>query len=86
MAETTTMTEEADPEYDDLVKAQKHAKRILKANHYRIIDIPASCQCCKYSTSDYDSGIQCSLTDNTRWEVGDVSDFGLCDKYERKTI
>ncbi len=79
------LLENDDPEYDDLVKCEKKGLRILKKNHYRLIEMPPCCDNCKHSdcTDPYDNTYCCDLVDHSRWLVGRVNQFGLCDKYER---
>lgn len=75
-----------DMEYDDLLIAEKKAKRIKKQNNYRIIGHDR-CETCKNfvlgAGQDYDD--ECILLGDGKWLVRGISSNGLCDKYEEVT-
>jgi hypothetical protein len=75
-----------DPEYDDLVRQEKRAMRILKRSHYRAIDC-SRCETC----AAFRSGSSCEDEDQCadamgdgHWVVGTVHTNGVCDNWRAK--
>lgn len=73
-----------DPEYDDLVRAEKKAFHFLQKNHYHHID-PDSCRSCE----SFDMGMSCEdenycrkAETNDKWKTQGISEFGICDQYK----
>lgn len=69
-------------EYDEMEKAERRAKRILKKNNYKVQTLEC-CATCKKSTQGYpEEARTCDEAHQEGWTFGDVDDLGICDKYE----
>ena len=76
-----------DEAYEDMVRTERRAKRIFKQNNFRSQSVPDGCHNCKHMTI-YDPyeylDIGCNLADtDPSWSVAKVSNFDICDKFEK---
>jgi aldehyde:ferredoxin oxidoreductase len=70
-----------DKEYDDLLKAEKKAKREKKQNMYHLTCPPCCLTCDHSSQMSIEDDLECSELYQERWAVNSVAGLGLCDKY-----
>lgn len=65
----------------EFAKAQKRAKELKEEYGYRLLPI-ACCLTCKNSIRHIDDLLLCTLLRHDAYLVDDVSEIGLCDKFE----
>ena len=73
-----------DLEYEDMMRHQRKADRMLEAAHYRISDSPR-CGNCRYFEPGFeleDANICKRVNKSLCWVVGTVSVEGICDRWK----
>jgi hypothetical protein len=79
--------EREDEEYEDMMIAERKAKKTFKKNNLRSQTIPNGCHNCDHlvyydSYEHFDAG--CSLADGSKWNMARVEEFNICDKYKKR--
>lgn len=74
-----------DREYDDLIRTERKAKRMLAAAHYRITIYPRcdNCEHFRAGTYNEDSAECARVNPKRRWSTGWVEATGICDEWTR---
>lgn len=76
----------SDDNYADMLKAEKHAEQVLKANNYREQCLKCCSTCDNAGRLTVEDPLICDLTKPDCWEFGIVDELGLCDKYVPKVV
>lgn len=76
------MNDDAEEKYEEMNRAERRAKKILKKNNYRSQHFKR-CATCKKSNQNYpEEDRTCDEAHQEGWMFGEVEDSGICDLYE----
>ena len=64
-------------------QAERRAKRFFKAYHYHVLE--QCCARCRFSRAGWEGEEDCTLAESEEWGCGDVTQYGLCDRFEEAT-
>jgi hypothetical protein len=70
-------------EKDTYENANKNACKVAKENNYKELNFPCCLNCDHRKRLYIESDLVCSLMDNATWDVGQVAELGICDKYKK---
>lgn len=77
--------EEIDRDVKDLERAERRAKKTLKAMGYHHLKDIQCCATCDHSYLNIEDSRRCDRVTDDRWQVDAVDDLAICGRWTPKT-